>query len=175
MRRAVVTLLAQALLLWAMESRAAEKQWNVGGIFGYGLAGVPGGPAHGFGGGPVVTYGIIDYLNARLHLDVTGYDLPDPATTAFIWNGGAGIEVVIDIIQFVPYLGLTVGPADVATVDGDDVWHWSIEVPSGGRYFITRNIAVGFEVRYRALVFGREDSPVHNFIAAGSFGYAWGY
>jgi opacity protein-like surface antigen len=173
--RALAAALAAIVWLAPDAARAYENQWQVGAMFGYGLAGVPAGPAHGFGGGPFVTYGIIDYLNARLHLDVTGYDLPDPATTAFMWNAGAGFEVAFDVLRVVPYFGATVGPVDVATVDGDDVWHWGIEALAGLRFQITRNWLVGVEPRYRALLLGRDDSPMHNFIAVGSFGYAWGY
>jgi hypothetical protein len=43
------------------------------------------------------------------------------------------------------------------------------------RFQLSRNIELGIEARYRALVFGRDDSPLHNFIAAGTFAYAWGY
>jgi hypothetical protein len=162
-------------LLAASEAAAAERQYQLGASFGYGLAGFDGGPTSGFGGGLLFGYGLTDWLNARLHFDVTGYDLPDPRTSAVIYNGGAGVEVAFDVFQVVPYVGLTVGPADVSTVDGDDVWHWSVEVPGGLRYQATRNFHIGAEARYRALVFGKDDSPVHNLIAGATAAYVWGY
>ena len=159
----------------AADANAYERQWQLGAGFGYALAGYPGGPCSGLGGGLQAGYGLTDWLNARLHFDVTGYDVPDPHGTALIFNGGAGVEAAFDVLQVVPYIGVTVGPANSWIIDHDDVWHWSIEVPGGLRYQATRNFHIGVEARYRALVFGNDDSPVHNLIAGATAAYVWGF
>jgi opacity protein-like surface antigen len=167
--------LGLSALLNTQQAASAERQWQLGASFGYALAGFPGGPVSGLGGGAQLGYGLTDWLNARVHFDVTGYDLPDPGSGAIIYNGGVGVEAAFDVLQLVPYVGLTVGPADVSIVDGDDLWHWSIEVPGGLRYQVTRSFHIGVEARYRALVFGKDDSPAHNLIAGATAAYVWGF
>ena len=176
--------LAAAAWLLPVEAAAYERQWHLGGQVGYTLAGFGNGPFSGLGGGAQLTYGVTDILNLRVHTDLSGYPLPDPLAAALIWNAGAGIEVAFDVLQVVPYIGATVGPAylhaimdtDALNVPADlDTAMLSLEAPIGARYYPTRDFSIGGEVRYRALLFAPTGGPVHNMTAFLRMDYVWGY
>ncbi|MBW2453837.1 MAG: hypothetical protein JRI68_04980 [Deltaproteobacteria bacterium] len=169
---------------WCSEAQAYERQWRLGMDFGYAIAGFPEAAAAGYGGGLHLTYGLTDVFNVRLHGDVTVFDLPDPATSALIYNGALGVEYVVDIMRWVPTLGVLVGPVHVArqdaeTADGEvteypDRWLLGLEIPLGLGYQLSRTFTIGLEGRYRLLPFGEEDSPTHNLLGFGRLEVVWG-
>jgi hypothetical protein len=167
--------LAVLMAATAQSAHAAEGQWQLGPQLGYSLAAIPDGPAHGFGGGPLFLYGVHNYVNLRGSVDVIGFDFPDPATGAVLVNGAVGAEAVFEVIQVVPFIGATIGPAALALIDADDIWHLGIEFPGGLRYHPARDLALGVEARYRLLLLGEDTSPMHNFVAFASVAYVGGY
>ncbi len=169
---------------WCSEALAYERQWHLGMDFGYAIAGFPEATVGGYGGGLHLAYGLTDVLNIRLHGDVTVFDLPDPATSALIYNGALGVEYVVDIMRWVPTLGVLVGPVYVARQDAEaadgevteypDRWLVGVEIPLSLGYQLSRTFTIGVEGRYRLLPFGAEDSPTHNLLALGRLEVVWG-
>ncbi len=164
-----------AAWLAPVSAQAYERQWHVGGYLGYGLAGFAGGPYSGFGAGAQLSYGVTDIVNLRVHSDVSAYPLPAPLSSAVIWNSGAGVELAFDVVQLVPYVGATVGPAYLHVPAGEDATMMSLEVPLGALYYLSRDLGVGGELRYRALLFGPSGGPLHNMAAFFKVEYVWGY
>jgi len=186
-RAPAVGLAAVALLgtsLWSADVQAYERQWRLGIDFGYSVAGFPEGAVGGYGGGLHLAYGITDAFNLRLHGDVTVFDLPDPATSALLYQGALGLEYVIDVMRWVPYLGVLAGPVYVArqdteTAEGEvterpDHWLLGIEVPLGLGYQLSPNFLVGFEGRLRLLPFGPDDRPTQQLLGLGRLEVVWG-
>jgi len=161
--------------LVAGPAEAYERQWHVGLDAGYALTSFPGLLGHGFDAGLHATYGITDAFNLRVHSDVSAMDLPDPATSAVLVNAAFGGEYVFDVLQWVPYIGATVGPNTVLVQKSPTVVRVCLEVPLGLGYQITRNWTIGGELRYRLLLLANGDiSPGNNFLALARAEYAWG-
>ncbi len=171
----------------ASDSWAYEHQWRVGGSFGYSLMNFGDESFHGFGGGAHMTYGISDAFNLRVHSDVTGFDrrvfydvtgveITDPPSDwALVWNSGAGIEYVLDILQWVPYVGVTIGPVDVIDLEDEShQWHFGLTIPAGLGYQFTRDFTLGGEFSYRML-FGAEGDPLYAMTVQARAEYVWGY
>jgi hypothetical protein len=159
----------------ASDSWAYEHQWRVGGSFGYSLMNFGDEASHGFGGGAHLTYGVSDAFNLRIHSDVTAFDLTDPGDWALIWNSGAGFEYVVDILQWVPYLGVTIGPVDVIDLqDSSHQLHFGLTIPVGLGYQFTRDFTLGGEFSYRML-FGAEGDPLYAMTVMARAEYVWGY
>lgn len=168
--------IAGAVVAVAAPGRAYERQWHTGVGFGYALGGFPGGAVSGFGGGAHLTYGVSDAFNLRLHGDVAAFDLPEPASSAILLGGALGAEYVIDVLEWVPYVGLSAGPVTMLVQGGVPRVHLGLEVPFGLGYQLDRSFAVGIEGRYRLLLLGdRATSPTHNMLAFARLEYAWGF
>ncbi len=173
------TIIAGAFALGAWWSpgvaAAFERQWHLGAAVGYALAGFPDAASHGFGGGAYATYGITDAFNLRVHFDASIVDIPDPGTSALIYNPVIGAEYVFDTLQWVFYSGVLSGPAFVDIQKGDLLPQWAIEIPLGLNYALSRSFGIGFEAQYRLFLLGADGSPVNNLWAGGRFEYTFGY
>jgi len=162
--------------LAARPAAATERQWRLGADFGYAMAGLPQGTLSGFGGGPHLSYGLSDAFNLRVTTDLTAFDLPDPAAYTLIWSAAAGIEYVIDVLEWVPYVGLAAGPADVMVQDEPDEVRLGLTLPFGLGYQLLRELTVGFDGRYRLLLFGPADSgTIAQLALFGRAEYVWGW
>ncbi len=163
------------LALDSRDAHAYERQWRIGLDGGYTLAAFPEANTSGFDAGLHGTYGISDAWNLRAHADVSAFDLPLPQTSAVFVSGGLGAEYVIDILRWVPYVGVTVGPNVMRIQNGPTVVHLGVEIPAGLGYQLTRNWSVGAEFRYRLLLLGDSQlSPTHGFVGLARAEFAWG-
>ncbi len=170
---------------YCSEAEAFERQWHLGIDFGYALAGFPEAVAGGYGGGLHVAYGITDAFNLRLQGDVTVFDLPEPATSALIYDAAFGVEYVIDILRWVPYIGALAGPVYVARQDAEDSagvvtehedsWLLGLEIPLGLGYQLSRSFTIGLEGRYRVFLLGGGTSPTSSLLGLGRLEYMWGF
>jgi outer membrane protein with beta-barrel domain len=174
--------LALAIALAPASAAAFERQWHAGLDFGYAVGGFPDAAVSGFGGGTHLTYGISDAFNARLQLDLAAFDLPEPGTSALVWNAQAGAEYVFDVLEWVWYAGILVGGADVSIQAIDDVPESGTDTPTmtidpliGLGYQFNRTFSIGAEVRYRLMLFGEDTSPMNNLFAVTRLEVAWGY
>lgn len=142
------------------------------------LSSFPEGSLSAFGGGAHLAYGVSDAFNLRLHADVAAFELPEPFTSALVHGAFFGAEYVVDIMQWVPYVGLTTGPVVVSFQEGVDqpartVWHLGIDVPVGLGYQLTHHIAFLVEWRYRALLLGDGTTPSNSSLVVGRFELMW--
>jgi hypothetical protein len=168
-------LIALGSLFIAERAGAYEREWHVGMGAGYSLATFPVGTANGFDAGVHATYGVSDAFNLRLHSDVSAFDLPNPHTSAVLFGAGFGAEYVFDILQWVPYVGATVGPSATFIQGGPKLVRLGIELPAGLGYKINRSFTVGFEARYRLMLLGDgEVGPSNGLVAIARAEYAWG-
>jgi opacity protein-like surface antigen len=181
MRRLVLIV---ATLSWPSAARAAqpideratiqaERQWHAGIDFGYALGSFTVGGLNGFAGGLHLAYGVSDAFNLRLHADMSAFDLPE-ATGAFLYYAGFGAEYLIDVLEWVPYVGLVTGPVYIAVQNGDDAWDVGIEPIIGLGYRLSPQFTVGAEARFRQLLLRRNESvPSAEIFALARFEYTW--
>jgi len=140
-----------ALLVTALSSEALafERQWHFGGGAGVAL-GLPGlelGPALGVH----AAYGLSDVFDVRLelsgsrhaHTAVAGAEA-QPAVYSSVYTGKIGIAYKLDVIQWIPYLGVTAGAlgATGPLPDYNQV-RMSLGAVGGLDYAITRNLGIG--------------------------------
>jgi hypothetical protein len=144
---------------------------------------------HGFGGGLHLTYGLTDAFNLMLLADVAGHpgkagvlgseDPPRP--DIMLLGGSVGAGYVIDILQWVPYVGVTAGGYDVWALDLCDApsmrpchsGRFGLSAVGGLDYQITPSFAVGVAGRGTLLIGA---GPLGgNVTAFARAEYIWGY
>lgn len=168
------------------EASAYEHQWQAGLSAGYthfinggGTAIKPASLA-GFGTSLSLTYGLNDSLNIIGHADLSVHP---GATPVLIGGGGAGIAYVLDVLRWVPWIGVTVGGYAVSAAElcvaTDDApcttGRFGISAPFGLDYQFNRKFSIGGGGRYGVLLFGNKnavDQTISVFLRAQ---YIWGY
>lgn len=166
-----------AALLAAPSAGAFERQWHAGASFGYALLTEPE-TYPGFGGRLHLTYGLTDAINLLAEFDMASH----PKGKIFSLGGSAGAAYVIDILQWVPYIGLSAGAYDLIAATacggpGETPCHlgrFAFAVPFGIDYTITRSFAIGFAGKYALLIPARE-FPGSYFTAYARAEFIWGY
>lgn len=151
---------------FAGHASAHERQLHLGLEAGVSTIGVgEEGSVGGYGGTALVAYGLDDVFNLRAQWDVQVYDLPGERTSALVYAPTFGAEYVVDVIEWVLYGGLLVGPARVAIQDEADLSGWQAvaQLPVGLKYLLTGEIsspvAVALEAQPRFYLFGAEGRP----------------
>jgi opacity protein-like surface antigen len=157
------------------EAQAYERQWHAGVSLGYGLFGDGG--ASGLGGGLHLTYGLSDAFNAMAEVDATYH----PGSERVLASGAVGASYVIDVLRWVPYVGLMAGvyediftgpcPAPCSAVDT----RFGLSVPVGLDYQLSRSVAVGVQGRYHLLLTGGSSGVTSALTAFARVEYLWGY
>ncbi|AKT41874.1 hypothetical protein [Chondromyces crocatus] len=161
----------------ASPAEAFERQWHAGAAFGYAMLADPG-TYPGFGGRLHVAYGLTDAFNALVEVDLATH----PGGQFFAFGGSAGATYVIDILQWVPYVGLTVGGYDLVRASqcggpGDPACHdgrFGIGVPFGLDYAISREFSLGVAGKYSILLPSTE-FPTSYLTLYARAEYVWGY
>lgn len=167
---------ACAALLAPRAASAYEHQWHVGGDFGY-AALFDGSTANGFGGGAYFAYGLNDSFNLMGQVDATYH----PGDHWLVVSGGVGAGYVFDVLQWVPYVGLLVGPAGListtkcAAMEPCRALRFSAEIPFGIDYAVSRSFAVGVAGRVQLLIPGSTPAPWPLVGVVARAEYTWGY
>ncbi|KYG05654.1 hypothetical protein BE21_39370 [Sorangium cellulosum] len=170
--------LALAALLAPSRADAFERQWHAGASIGYALL-ADGGTYPGLGGGLHVAYGLTDAFNAIVELDTASH----PGGDLMFLGASAGATYVIDILQWVPYIGLMTGAYDSVRLApcgsyGRPSCHrgqFGVSVPFGIDYAFNRQFAAGFAGKYTLLLPGAGDGPGSYFTAFARAEFLWGY
>jgi hypothetical protein len=169
--------LALTALLAPSRSDAFERQWHAGASVGYALLG-DGGTYPGLGGSFHVAYGLTDAFNAIVELNTASH----PGGDLMILGASVGATYVVDILEWVPYVGAMVGGYDAVLLRScggagepscQDV-KLGVSVPFGLDYMFTRSFAAGFAGKYTLLLPGA-DGPGSYFTAFARAEYIWGY
>jgi hypothetical protein len=164
---------AVALAAAPRAARAYEHQYHLGGSFGYsGIVGSDGGS--GLGGRIHFDYGITDAVNLMTRIEGISY----PGKGAFIPSAAIGGGYVVDVLQWVPYIGAMAGVADiwVPKCDARTPCHQpklDLEIPAGIDYLVTRSFAMGAVGRYQLLVLN--GNAVNSFAGFLKAEYIWGF
>jgi hypothetical protein len=175
-RRSLAVILGGAALLVASPAEAVEHQWHAGVDFGYMALFDP--TAHGYGGGLHLRYGLTDMFDLMGQVDVSAH----PYRQWLITSGGVGAAYVVDVLQWVPYVGAVAGAAGVFSTDPAcgissavpcRSFRINLEIPFGLDYQVSRRFSVGVAGRFQLLLLG--ESP---WMLLGAFAraeYVWGF
>jgi hypothetical protein len=189
--RALFSLLAPLVLLAASSSEASayERQWQAGLSAGYthfvnggGNFSVPG-SLPGFGTSLSLSYGLNDSLNIIGHADMSVHP---GAAPVLIGGGGVGMAYVLDVLRWVPWIGLTAGgyavsvrePCITTEAAPCTTGHFGLSPQGGVDYQVNRKFSIGAGVRWNLLFFGNPnaldqvDQAISGFVRAQ---YIWGY
>ncbi|AKU95783.1 hypothetical protein AKJ09_02447 [Labilithrix luteola] len=178
-------LVASVLLLAAgeREANAAENQHHLGLDPSLALLKVDGKSSMSVGGGLAVhyTYGLSDQFNLMAEVGSaivgSGKDSPDTPRTSpsTVSHAGVGIGYVIDVIQWVPYIGALGAGYWLAggTLD-NSVYAAGLELAVGLDYQFSRHFAVGVGARQHLIATKLTDYPSYTTIFA-RVEYAWGF
>jgi hypothetical protein len=175
LERALVALVLGAASQWVAlpEAAAVERELATGVDVGYALGGFPDASVSGFGAGAHLGYGVSDAFNLRLSGDVSAFDLPEPGQSALLYSVLFGAEYVIDVLEWVPYIGAASGVSVMSLQNGPNVVHLAIDIPGGLGYRLSSFLTLGVEARYRLLLFGSEVSPTSGLALLGRFDYVF--
>lgn len=153
-------------------AEAQEEQIHIGAQFGYASATFIDQAPDGLGGGLYFSYGITDAVNLRLQLDVTRFTRLD-GRYALVWNLSGGATYVIDILDWVPYVGAMAGVVDTLIENEPHNLLPAVEVPFGLGYRLLDNLTIGIEGRYRIFLAPNVASPSSNLFAFGNAEFVW--
>lgn len=172
-------LCAAAALLSPERAGAYERQWHAGVSLGYAaLFGDT--TSNGFGGGLHLAYGISDSFNLMADLYTTAH----PSTDWTLTSLGLGAAYVLDVLQWVPWAGVEVGPAVLGSTDkgcgasGPEPCaapRFDVAIPFGLDYRISRSFTVGVTGHFQVLVPGPLNPPWMTLGAFARAEYVWGY
>lgn len=186
--RALFSLLSPLVLIAATSSEADayERQWQAGFSAGYthfvnvGATTAPLASYPGVGSSFSLTYGISDAWNLIGHADFSFHPGASPVA---IYGGGAGVSYVIDIVQWVPWLGVTAGGYGVSALDpcvATDAapctnGRLGLSLLGGLDYQVSRRFSIGGGGRYTVLLFGNQNKVDHTISVMARVQYIWGY
>lgn len=186
--RALFSLLAPVVLIVATSSEADayERQWQAGLSAGYtqlvnvGGTNVPAASYPGVGSSFSLTYGVSDAWNIIGHAD---FSFHPGATPVAMYGASAGVSYVIDIVRWVPWLGVTAGGYGVSALDpcvATDAapctnGRLGLSFLGGLDYQVSRRFSIGGGGRYTALLFGNQNQVDHTISFMARFQYSWGY
>ncbi len=126
------------------------------------------------------TYGISDAFNfvaevGGAGLTAQGPSKAPPPQPGIVATGGAGVTYVFDVVRWVPYAGVLLGPAYFAGARvAHPFWTPDAQLAVGLDYEITRSWAVGFA--YRQHMFVSKMSTYPEFTTLGlRVEYIWGW
>lgn len=175
-----------SLAAWSSEANAYERQWQAALGLGYaqlyngGGTTAAAGVLPGFGANLGLSYGINDSFNAIAHAD---FSLQPGATPVFVAGGGAGIAYVLDILQWVPWIGVTVDGYGVTAlnpcVSTNDLSCSNGRLGFSGLfgldYQVSRRFSLGGGLRYGLLLLGNQNNVDQTLSVSLRAQYIWGY
>ncbi|AUX41471.1 hypothetical protein SOCE26_028840 [Sorangium cellulosum] len=170
--------LALAALLAPSRADAFERQWHAGASIGYAML-ADSGTYPGIGGSLHLSYGLTDAFNALVELNTASH----PGGDFMFLGASAGAAYVIDILQWVPYVGLMTGAYDGVRLApcgayGEPDCHnpqFGVSVPFGIDYAFSRDFAAGFAGKYTLLLPGEGEGPGSYLTAFVRAEFLWGY
>lgn len=183
--RTVVGALAFASVLLASSSaHAIERQHHVGLAPALGILQVDGKSTSSIGGGGAIhyAYGLSDQWNLSIEASsvvVAADQQQDPGSPrdrpARVDQGGVGVAYVIDILRWVPYVGVLAGAYHLAggTLERSLVLP-GLSVGGGLDYQLSRQLAIGIAGRQHFLITKMDTYPSYT-TAILRFEYMWGY
>jgi hypothetical protein len=169
--------LAAAALLAPGRAAAYERQWHFGASFGYDAL-FGGSTAHGFGGGVHLAYGLNDMFNLIAEIDATAH----PTGPWTVVSGAVGAAYVLDVLQWVPWVGAEVGPAALVALDSKcglstlepcAAFRVNLAIPFGIDYQVSRSFNIGLSGRFQLLLLG--STPWETLGGFARAEYVWGY
>ena len=150
--RRVSVLSAIAVFLWTPLASAFERQWHVGGGFGFAAfadGNTSSGPAIGVHG----AYGLSDVFDLKVDLLGSRHTIENDRLN--LLSSTAGIAYKMDVIRWVPYFGMQVG---YYRLDGDrqpgslPTNELGMSVDLGLDYAVKRSFALGLQLRYHGFL-----------------------
>lgn len=185
MRRRTTALAAVAslaLALAARDARAFERQHHVGVDGGVAFISIDQKPtlSVGAGGGLHYTYGLSDAFNLLVEgafCPVALQEDPEPKHNrpTMIENLGTGVAYTLDVLRWVPYIGIMVSGFLLHGGSVEGVRAGAGATIAGGLdYMVTRHLAFGLAVRQHFIFSDLADYPSYTQIFLRAE-YVWGF
>jgi opacity protein-like surface antigen len=171
-RRAVVL----ACLFLCRPARAELHEWKVAITPGYAIGYVDSRTANGGGGGVEVGFGITEALTLHasgfLSWHALDKSMTQQAGVMTAYASMIGLTYTLDVIRLVPYFDVQLGVVGVrgnasfgdepkVLKSSDD---FALAVGFGIDYLLSRHVAIGFVVRYHALLTDITRIPVYLYV-----------
>jgi hypothetical protein len=179
-RSAALTILGLAsVLLAAPDAHAIERQHHLGLAPALGILKVEGTSTAsiGIGGGIHYAYGLTDQWNLTIGASrvVVATDQDSPRTPATVDNASLGAAYVIDILRWVPYIGVEGGVYRLAGGTlSEALFLPGLSAGAGIDYQLNRQLAVGVTGRQHFMLSKLETYPSYTTVLL-RFEYMWGY
>ena len=162
------------LCSYASAAQAFERQWHAG--IDAGLAGVTWNDEvySGYGGGLHLAYGLTDSYNVLLEVGKTWHSMPGELPSLGVSHWAGGMAYTLDVISWVPYMGLLVGGYRFDGADLGQADHrLGFQGALGLDYRPSRSWAVGLQLRYHT--FSDDPLSTHYMTSFGRFELLWGW
>lgn len=155
-------------------AHAFERQWHAG--VDAGVAGVSWNDEirSGLGGGLHLAYGLTDSYNFVLEMGGSSHSVYADRPALVVSHGAAGMAYTLDVISWVPYMGLLVGGYRFTGAELEDAdYRLGFQGALGLDYRPSRSWAVGVQLRYHT--FSDDPLSTHYMTSFGRFELLWGW
>lgn len=174
----VLAVLAVAACAVAMtlstRAQAFERQWHAGVDLGYAALSWDDSLRSGFGAGVHGAYGLTDSFNLMLELGASSHPISEQSAWVLALNTGVGVAYTLDIVSWVPYIGLLVGGYHFSGANAEkNDFRLGFQGALGIDYRPSRNWAVGMQLRYHT--FATNFMHDHYITCMGRFEWTWGW
>jgi len=166
-------------LLLSRTGDAFERQWNAGVDLGYASVSLGDEFYGGLGGGLHLGYGLTDAYNLMVEVGGSRHSSSkmsgcEDCDALLAGHGGVGVAYTLDVISWVPYLGLLFGGYRFSGAGMDDpLYKAGFQLALGCDYRPSRHWGVGVQARYHTFV----DAPfdAQYLTVFGRFELLWGW
>jgi hypothetical protein len=169
--------LALGLGLSPARALAFEGQWHAGGGIGAGFfadSATRAGPAIGLHG----AYGLSDYFDVKLEGLAALHSRDEHGLGLYAVS--AGLAYKIDVIQWIPYVGVQVGYYRLSGTDRPGQLHpneLGMSVDLGMDYAVSRSFGLGLELRYHGFLSdplaSLGDAPYFSALLRAEYRWGW--
>jgi opacity protein-like surface antigen len=165
---------AAVVLTLASRADAFERQWHAGVDLGLAAISWNDEIRSGLGGGIHVAYGLTDSYNLMLELGTSSHAIYADRPVLRANHGALGMAYTLDVISWVPYVGLLVGGYRFSGAELEEAEHrLGFQGALGLDYRPSRSWAVGVQLRYHT--FAQEPLQTHYMTSFARFEWLWGW
>jgi hypothetical protein len=133
-----------AAVAFAPDAAAFEREWHVGGkLGGAALKGAPLGLAVNVHG----AYGLSDMFDAVIEVTASRHGWSNGTD---VFSASAGLAYKIDVLEWIPYVGLLAGYYHYAGMPGPNGEHgpeFGAAISAGVDYLVSREFVLGVDLR----------------------------
>ena len=162
------------ITLTAPAASAVERQWRMGADIGWAAVASSEKVFPGWGGGAHLAYGLTDSYDLLMSAGLTSHAISASTPNGTIMDVAVGAAYTLDIVQWVPYVGLLVGGYRQSGGGLQQAnYDLGLQIALGMDYRFSPSWSTGLQVKYAS--FSKEPLSAHYMTTFVRFEYLLGW